>query len=91
MMKIEDFDRVAELMEQRKRINEAIADVKEYRDDIRLKEGYYGCFAKYSDGSGDRISLEGCCVEHEVLQAIDEVLHEKYNSIIADLQKLGVF
>ena len=52
--------------------------------------GYYGTFAKFSDGSGDVVDLNGCYVEKEVVVAITKVLYDKRLDVLERLAKLGV-
>lgn len=97
-MNISDFNKVAELMKMRRKVQEALVQANEYEVDEsdagciadNQSGGFYGYFSTHYDGSGNKLDLAGCYVESAAIEAITEVLEVKLESIEAELVNLGV-
>ena len=97
-MKFTDYEEVKHLINTLTKVTDAYTASRSYELNDGpdtggvpgAEIGYYGTFSKHEDGSGDRVDLNGCYVEHEVVTAISNILDTKRHEIMTRLRELGV-
>lgn len=88
-MHIDSFEEVTKLLTIIKKLEKAFVQSFSFMDKSDLK-GYYMNISKHSDGSGKCIDLSGCMIANEVIIAVQKEIENKYDSVINELESLGV-
>jgi len=88
-MKLDNFEKVEDLVKQRNRILIAIDKCDKYFEKER-DYNYWGQLSNHDDGSGEVVNLCGCFVLDDVVEATRGVLKTKLGVVDSQLFDLGI-
>ena len=97
-MKLENLTTALHLAEQLKQVDKAISQIAVPLTTFTTNSPNWGRssdtglyqlnMTQYSDGSGFKVDLTGCCVGLEVLKCVEQLLIQKRASIQAEIESL---